>query len=142
MLLWSFATFRSATGRTEVQDEIDRYDDYAREAFSRAVAHLAVTEQSQWNEPHAKKLKGGGKLYEIRYKAYRSATRAIGYFVPDAKCFGITILCTHKQNVYKPPEALDTAATRAQQVADGTASFVALTILGEEFPSDDGEAQC
>ena len=38
MLVWRFETLILPNGRNDVQSEIDGYDDYAREAFSRAVS--------------------------------------------------------------------------------------------------------
>lgn len=137
MLRWSFKTYVSSSGRREVQDEIDQYDDYAREAFGRAVIHLAVSPQAQWHEPPAKKLKNEDPLYESRYKANRCATRAIGYFAKDEQTFVITNICTHKQNIYKPPNAFQTAHARRHQLETRAATAVALTIDGEDFPTNE-----
>lgn len=137
MLAWCFKTYVSSSGRKEVQDEINQYDDYAREAFSRAVIHLAVSPQAQWHEPQAKKLKNEDPLYEIRYKANRCATRALGYFAKEEQIFIITNICTHKQGIYKPPNAFKTAHTRRHQVETCIASAVPLKINGEDFPADE-----
>jgi hypothetical protein len=137
MLRWSFETYVSSTGRNDVQATIDRYDDYAKQALSRAVAHLAISGKSQWNEPHAKKLQGKHQLYEIRYKADRCATRAIGYFADEAT-FVITLICTHKQNVYSPHDALSTAERRARQHHSGEATSATLKIDGEDVPPNEG----
>jgi hypothetical protein len=137
MLLWNFRAYVSASGRTDIQNTIDRYDEYARAAFQRAVAHLAVTPKNEWQEPQAKKLKGKEPLFEIRFKANRCATRALGFFDDSNGIFTITLICTHKQNVYKPNDALTTAQNRAKQVGDGIASAVPLKINGEDFPSNE-----
>lgn len=140
MLRWKFMTYVSPSGRGDVQDEIDRYGDDDREAFARAVAHLAVQTIDKWDEPHAKKLKGPSKLHEVRYRAQRCATRALGYFGPEPGQFTITLICTHKQNVYKPHDAFDTSCRRAAQVTAGSATVAALQIDGEDFPPDDDAA--
>lgn len=137
MLLWRFKTYVSSSGRNEVQDEVDQYDDYSREAFSRAVAHLSVSTKDQWNEPQAKKLKNENPLYEIRYKANRCATRALGFFDKDGKTFVITNICTHKQGIYKPPDAFKTAHKRLVQIGAGVATSVPLKIVGEDFPPNE-----
>lgn len=135
--MWRFRTYVSSTGRTEVQDTINRYDDFSREAFSRAVAHLAAAALERWDMPHARKLHGKHlRLYEIRFKANRCATRALGYFGPGPDEFTITKICTHKQNVYSPHDAIETAASRAEQVSSGSAASAALQIDGEDFPPD------
>jgi hypothetical protein len=138
MLLWRFETFVSPSGRTDVQDSINRYRDYAREAFSRQVAHLAVSPLDQWHEPYAKKLKNENPLYEIRYKADNKATRALGYFRKSSHWFTILLIASHKGNVYTPPDAFKSAHFRARQVEDGSAKTVPLQIDGEDFPPDEG----
>lgn len=137
MLPWTFWTFESPSGRNDVQSEVDRYNDDDREAFSRAVAHLAVTPLSEWHLPHARKLIGKDKLHEVRYKANRSATRAVGRFLADSGGFAITIICNHKQDVYKPVDALVTAAKRSDQIEAGIAKIARLQIDGEDFPPND-----
>lgn len=137
MLYWTFWTYVSPSGRSDLQQEFDRYNDDDREAFSRAVAHLAVSPQSEWHDPHGKKLVGKEKLHEVKYKANRCATRAVGRFLPSTDKFAITVICTHKQKIYDPPEALKTAARRADQIEDGEAKIARLQIDGEDFPPDD-----
>ena len=55
----------------------------------------------------------------------------------DDKTFTITLICTHKQNVYKPADAIETARKRAKQVQDGVRETSPLQIDGEDFPSDE-----
>lgn len=137
MILWRFATYVSPSGRKDVQDTIDRYDDYSSAAFERAVAHLSVSPKNQWQEPQAKKLKDKDPLYEVIYKANRCATRALGFFDDLSKTFIITLICTHKQNVYKPANAFETAQNRAKQIVNGAATAVPLNLHGENFPTDE-----
>ena len=94
MLRWRFLTYVSPSGRNDTQDEIDRYDDHSREGFQRAVAHLSVVTIDKWNEPHARKLSGKQKLYEVRYRAKNCATRALGVFGPGPDQFTVTLICT------------------------------------------------
>lgn len=134
MLRWSYKTYVSPNGREEVQAEIDRYDDYSLEAFSAAVRHLAICPRDHWDEPHGKKLKGAESLYEIRYKANRCATRAIGFFHPDGVSFVVCIICTHKDKIYKPPDAIKTADTRRKRILNELSQTVPLKVDGENFP--------
>ncbi|NIM42981.1 MAG: hypothetical protein GTN84_16495 [Hydrogenophaga sp.] len=127
----------SPSGRNDVQAEVNSYDDYAREAFSRAVAHLAVTEREQWQSPQAKKLVNEDPIYEIRYKANNRATRALGYFAEGGESFVIVLICYHKGRVYSPAGAFKSAHKRIAQVKDGSASTVSLQVLGEDFPSNE-----
>ena len=137
MLRWRFLTYVSPSGRNDTQDEIDRYDDHSREGFQRAVAHLSVVTIDKWNEPHARKLSGKQKLYEVRYRAKNCATRALGVFGPGPDQFTVTLICTHKTNVYKPHDAIASAGRRAEQIQAQQATVAALKIDGEDFPSDD-----
>lgn len=137
MLLWRFSTYVSPSGRRDIQDTINRYDDHDSAQFSRAVAHLAVSPKNQWQEPQAKKLTNENPLYEVRYKANFCATRALGYFIEDGRSFIITLICTHKQNVYKPHDAFKTAKDRIKQIDSGIAKAIPLQIHGEDFPADE-----
>lgn len=135
MLRWRFSTYVSPSGKKEVQDDVDRFDDAGQASFESSVRYLAgTTTPRDWSEPQAKKLKGGTGLYEIRFKDHRCATRAIGFFGPAPDEFTILIIATHKQNVYKPPQAIETAISRRAQVLGGEAGSATLEIDGEVFP--------
>lgn len=135
MLRWRFNTFVNASGRNDVQSDVDRLDDAGLANFEAQVRYLAGTSTpADWNEPQAKKLKGADGLYEIRFKANRCATRALGFFGPNADEFTILIIATHKQNVYKPAEAISTAGKRRQLVISKEAGTSPLCIDGEIFP--------
>lgn len=133
-------TFVAHTGRNEVQKTINRYDDYSRESFARQVSYLSATPKVRWDEPHALKLKNQGDLYEIRYKANRCAARALGFFGPGSDQFTITLIATHKQNVYKPHDAFKIAQSRTKSIRDGHSGTAPLQIDGENLPPDEGQA--
>lgn len=137
MLLWRFSCYVSASGRCDVQTTVDSYDDDSLAAFSAAIRYLAVAPMDHWNEPHARKIAGKKKLHEVRYKANRRATRALGFFSPGDNLFTITLICYHKGNVYTPKDAIDTAARRAAEIQDGAARVAALQVDGEDFPPDE-----
>lgn len=138
MLRWQFRVYVAPGGRSDVQRDIDRHDDYGRMHLRRQVAHLRITAKLDWKKPHALKLKGFQELYEIRYQDHRQQTRAIGFFGPREAEFTITLICTHKGNVYKPHDALQTAADRAKAILAGQAETVALLIDGEDVSEDVG----
>lgn len=123
--------------RNDVQSEIDGYDDYAREAFSRAVSHLSVTQKNEWQSPQAKKLKGEDPIYEIRYQANKRQTRALGYFDDHEQTFVIVLICFHKDRVYHPADAFKSAHKKIDRIRAGTADTAPLKILGEDFPADE-----
>lgn len=137
MLLWTFRTYVSFSGRNDVQETIDSYDPYGRQAFSRAVAHLAIKPKTEWEEPQAKKIKGHDPLFEIRYKANNRNERPLGYFESDGKTFVIVLICYHKGRVYEPHEAFESAVKRIKNIKNGEASTVPLQVLGETFPPDE-----
>ena len=135
MLPWRFRTYVSETGRGEVQKHIDALDVEAAEFFRAAVRWLAPMPASEWHEPKAKKLHGYKELYEIRFKANGVQQRPIGFFGPESNQFTILIWATHKQRVYKPAEALDTADRRRKAVVTKTAGSTPLQVDGEDFPT-------
>jgi hypothetical protein len=139
MIRWRFRTYVDPRGKREVQAVIDAYDPYGREAFSRAVAHLAVTPKAQWHEPQARKLRNEDPLYEIRYKANRRQERALGWFLEEEGIFVIVLICNHKDKIYVPPDAFGIAKRRIAQIRAGVASSVPLEVDGEHFPPDDEE---
>jgi len=132
MLRWRFATYVTGNGRSNVQGDIDDFDDFGIEDFAAAVRHLAPTAKEHWDEPHALKLKGRKDLYEIRFKNARKQTRALGHFAGDT--FIITVICTHKSRVYDPPESFQTAEDRRVALGKGQASATSLKIHGVDFP--------
>lgn len=138
MLRWRFSAYETPSGRPEVQDDVDRFDDAGVANFETKVRYLAgTTSPGDWTEPQAKKLKGASGLYEIRFKANRCATRAIGFFGPNDDEFTILIIATHKQDVYKPHNAFETAISRRAQVLRKEAGTSPLKIDGEVFPPTD-----
>ena len=138
MLPWRFNTFVSASGRHDVQADIDRLDETGLAYLQAQVKRLSgAASMKDWSEPQAKKLKGYEDLYEVRFKAHRTAMRAVGFFGPSDGEFTILILCNHKDNVYKPANALDTAAARRKLFAQQAGRCAPLQIDGEEFPPPD-----
>lgn len=135
ILPWRFKTYVSPSGRYDVQNDLDRMGDYGQAYFQRQVVYLAGTARREdWKEPHALKLSGFIDLYEIRFKHADKATRALGFFGPEPGVFTITLVATHKQNVYTPRDALATASSRRKVICDGSASAVPLQCDGEDFP--------
>ena len=135
ILPWRFMVYVSPSGRHEVQNDLDRMDDFGQAYFQRQVVYLAGTAgRKDWSEPHALKLSGYVDLYEIRFKHANKATRALGFFGPEPGVFTITLVATHKQNVYTPRDALRTADSRRKDICSGTASAVPLQFDGEDFP--------
>jgi hypothetical protein len=124
----------NATGRSDVQDEIDRFDDRTAEAFKANVRHLAPTPRSEWVRPKAARLKGFDELYELRFNANNREHRPAGFFGPEPGTFTITKHCIKKQDVYKPADAFRTAEDRRRAILNGQARTASLQVYGEDFP--------
>jgi hypothetical protein len=136
---WRYKTYASANGRSDVQKHIDRLNAQAKYRFEAELRWLRDLSPREWHEPHAKKLKGYDHLYEIRFTANKVRQRPIGFFGPDPGDFTILVWATHKQDIYDPAEALDTAEGRRKSlVVSKTASAAPLAIDGEPFPAPEG----
>ena len=134
-MAWKFRTYKSSSGRNDVQDAVDGLRDDVLEHFLGRVRYLVNTPNKlDWHEPQAKKLKGVAEIYEIRFKANNVQYRPFGYFGPSEEDITILVWATKKDEKYKPANAIDTADTRREQVKDKSAESVALQIDGEDFP--------
>lgn len=132
---WRFKTYVSQNGRNDVQKSVDRARPVVIEQFKVRLRYLANTPITGWHEPDAKKLKGVQALYEIRFKAEGRQHRPFGFFGPGPSEFTILVWSEKKQDVYKPPDAIETASKRRVHiVVEKSASTAPLTIDGEEFP--------
>ena len=56
----------------------------------------------------------GEGLGELRWESEKKQQRLIGFF--SGETWYAVIGCTHKQNIYKPPDTLDTAKKRKKQI--------------------------
>jgi hypothetical protein len=133
-MLWKFSVYFSGSGRSDTQRIIDQLDVETKIAFAVRVRYLANTLRKDWIEPQAKRLQGERNIYEIRFKARQLQCRPLGYFGPGEKQFTILIWCTHKQQIYFPPDAIKTAARRRSNIDGGRAYIEPLKIDGEVFP--------
>jgi hypothetical protein len=131
---WKFRTYTSPAGRNDVQKAIAKARAAVITHFSVAVRYLANTPKIDWKEPDAKKLTGVKDIYEIRFKAEKKQYRPLGFFGPRPGEFTITVWATHKQNIYDPQNAIETAGKRRDEIIKGPANTSPLTIDGEEFP--------
>lgn len=132
--MWFFKTYVGPGGKHEVQQDVDRQSDAWLEHFRARIKYLARVPVADWHTPHAKKLQGVKDLYEIRFKANGVQHRPLGFFGPGPSEFTILILATHKDDVYKPSSAIDTAAQRRKAIQSGQASTAPLQVDGEGFP--------
>jgi hypothetical protein len=71
-----------------------------------------------WQMPHYRaSLRGGEGLGELRWPSEKKAHRLLGFFMGG---FWYAVVgCTHKQGVYSPSNALDTARRNKKQIEKG-----------------------
>jgi hypothetical protein len=76
-----------------------------------------------WKLPYYRaRLRGTDGLGELRWRSEKKQHRLIGFLSRDV--FYALIGCIHKQQVYKPPDALETAEKRKKQVERGEVNTV------------------
>ena len=76
-----------------------------------------------WTLPsYRPKLTGHKGLGELRWTSEKKQHRLVGYL--KGGTFFALIGCTHKQQVYNPANALDTADKRKSELDDGSAETV------------------
>jgi hypothetical protein len=76
-----------------------------------------LSKQAEWKYPQFKRLEDG--LGEIRWKCDNKQHRVIGCWWKTPHGFLLLIGCFHKQNVYNPPDAIETAAKRRRGLQFG-----------------------
>ena len=129
--MWSFKTYVGPSGKLDVQQDVDRQSEAWLEHFRARLKYLGASKAADWHTPHAKKLKGIEGIYEIRFKTSGVQQRPLGFFGPGSNQFTILILATHKDDVYKPSSAIDTATHRRKAIQGNQASIAPLQIDGE-----------
>lgn len=67
-------------------------------------------------------------LGELRWKSMKTQHRIVGYY-SGPKTFVALIGCTHKQNRYDPPNALETAVERRKRIERKEAKTSAYNIV-------------
>lgn len=77
-----------------------------------------------WGGKEFKRLSGDAYqgLGEVRFKDGGMQHRLIGMNGPGEGEYTFLIGCTHKDDVYNPPSAMDTAVDRRKQLESGKAS--------------------
>jgi phage-related protein len=116
---WKFMDYISPVGRNVIQDWYDRLLMRERADFDAFIRILAKT--AEWKYPDFRWLQG--KKYrgigEIRFDSEKKAHRVVGYFSLTSHQYVMLIGCFHKQRVYTPANALDTAVQRKKLLEQG-----------------------
>jgi hypothetical protein len=121
MDVWQFMDYISPQGRNMIADWYAGLLTQEQSDFDALIQVLA--KMRQWQEPAFKRLKGRAYrgLGEIRFTSERKQHRVIRFFGPNPQQSTLLIGCSHKQRIYNPPEALDTAARRKHDIESGIA---------------------
>lgn len=100
------------------------YDQLSVQERSDADAFLlAMRKTKEWLLPDYRlRLKNGGGTGELRWVSGKKQHRLIGFF--HGGSWLALIGCTHKQQVYDPAEALETARKRKADIESGKAKTV------------------
>jgi hypothetical protein len=108
---WQFKDYISPQGRNVIDDWYKRLLRQEQSDFMALIRILAKTRE--WKDPAFKQLKGKYQgMGELRFTSERKAHRVIGVVWPRPRQFTMLIGCFHKQRVYTPANALDTAFQR------------------------------
>lgn len=121
MKQWRFFDFMLNPRRNAIEDWLSGLSMKVRAEFEVLLSNLAVT--AEWDERDVRPLRGGkakGKgLREICFKVGGVQHRVIGCSGPQQKQFTLLIGCSHKDQIYDPPSAIETAIKRKNQVDSG-----------------------
>lgn len=131
MAKWLFRQYQSANGRRPVEDWLSSLTPEVRQTFATLLRLMA--KMARWEAPEFKRLTGNKKLAglgEIRVSADKPY-RLIGMNGPGEGEYTLLIGCTHKQQVYTPKDAKETANKRRKLVEKGAADVVGLRITHE-----------
>jgi hypothetical protein len=105
----------SPAGNNKIRDW---YKDLSVQEASDADEFIKnMRKTKDWKMPdYRPQLRGYSKLGELRWVSNKKQHRLVGY-LKDGVFFAL-IGCTHKQQVYNPAEALDTADKRRNEIKD------------------------
>jgi hypothetical protein len=116
---WQFMDYISLRGRNVIQDWYAGLLMRERTDFDAFIRLLART--AEWRYPDFRWLRG--KKYrglgEIRFESEKKEHRVIGYFNLVPRQYIMLIGCFHKQRIYTPANALDTALQRKKLIEQG-----------------------
>lgn len=122
MAIWTFRDYISPTGVNDVRPWCDELSVKAQARLDAILEHMGA--MKSWGGKEFKRLSGDAYqgLGEIRFNDGGVPHRLIGTNGPGKGEYTFLIGCTHKDKVYDPPNAMDTAAQRRKQLESGKAS--------------------
>jgi len=103
-----FLDYKSPAGNNLIAEWYCRISVEARAMFDDLLDVLS--KKAIWSYPDFKRLDDG--LGEIRWKCDKKQYRVIGCSWKEPQGYLLLIGCTHKQDIYDPPDAIGTADKR------------------------------
>ena len=93
----------------------------------------------EWEYPYIDSLKSGPYkgLTELRWKSGRVPYRIFGYQT-GASAYVMLIGCTHNEKRYDPPDAMDTAKRRRNEILKGEASTSEYKLIADWGDAEQG----
>lgn len=119
MQRWKLQQYVTSGGRGAIEDWYKKLPPGARadcDTFLKLMVKL-----KSWEKMPAFKLLGGG-LSELRWKSGGVQYRILGHRLREHE-FLMLIGCTHKQKIYDPPDAFQTAKRRLKEISKKEASY-------------------
>jgi hypothetical protein len=117
MIRWVFRDYVHPNGNNPIRKW------YTKELSAQEQADLdalltALERTQNWGLPDYRPLQGAQKgLGEIRWRGdQKRPLRLIGFFGIEAGQFTILVGCTHDNDKYDPPNALNTASARMSEL--------------------------
>ena len=112
MPLWTFKDYVSPAGTNDVSGWCEALSVKAQARLDAILEHLEASQS--WSGQEFKRLSGDKYqgLGEVRFKDGGVPCRLIGMNGPGKGEYTFLIGCTHKDDKYDPPSALDTATER------------------------------
>ncbi len=122
MSVWTFKDYVSPAGVNDVKGWYAALSKKGRARLDAILEHLEASQS--WGGQEFKRLSGGKYqgLGEVRFKDEGIPHRLIGMNGPGKGEYTFLIGCSHKDDRYDPPSALDTAVDRRKLLEAGRAT--------------------
>ena len=100
---WTMLVYVDDRRRTAIEKWSLGFSQTAKSILDRRLMYLSATRC--WGRPHASKLRGYSKLWEIRFENMRVQYRPLGFFGPGRKEFTILIGAYERDGKFDPLNA-------------------------------------
>jgi hypothetical protein len=109
-----------ASGRNKIADWYHSLSSEERADADEFVKNMRKTKD--WSMPNYRQRLRTYKFGELRWTSRKRQHRLLGYL--KAEEYFALVGCTHKQRIYDPANALETADTRKKEIESGKAGTV------------------